>query len=103
MGPATGRAGLYRQLGLHVQADSHELPDHVAVELEALAAGLGFGGSSEAARRLLEDHLAVWLPGFCEQVAGSASHDFYRALASATPEWIAGMLDLTAASDDGDE
>jgi TorA maturation chaperone TorD len=104
MGPAAAAVrALYRGIGLRVRPDSAELPDHVAIELEALSAGLGPGGSSETARQLLEDHLAVWLPGFCERVAASSSHDFYRALASATPEWITGMLGLMTAAGDGRE
>jgi TorA maturation chaperone TorD len=102
MGPAaTSVKLLYAELGLRVREESHELPDHVAIELEGLSYGLGPTGSEVAARALLRDHLAIWLPPFCERAAEAAAHDFYRALATATPEWIAGLAELMGATGDG--
>lgn len=92
MGPAaTAVKTLYAEMGLRVRTDARELPDHLAVELEALAFALGTEGSEVTAKALLEDHLARWLPAFCERTAAEASHDFYRVLATGTAEWVEGL------------
>jgi len=90
MGTATQEViRLYGELGLAVRHDAHELADHVAVEWEALAYALEAG--SPVAEPLLGDHLAVWLPAFCARVEQEAGHDFYRALARATPAFAEGL------------
>lgn len=81
---------LYADLGLRVAADAHELPDHVAVEWEALAYAVERGAEEEA-ERLLRDHLGRWMPAFCAAVATETEHPFYRALAELTPAWTAAL------------
>jgi TorA maturation chaperone TorD len=84
---------LYRALELGVRADAHELPDHVAVECEALAHAFGIG-TREArglARTLLERHLATWLPALCAVVEAETGEAFYRALARLAPVWTAAL------------
>jgi TorA maturation chaperone TorD len=78
---------LYLDLGLQVNKADKELPDHLAVEWEALAYALS-SGNDEVCRRLLQDHLAVWLPPFCAAVQGNARLDFYRRLAALTLECL---------------
>ena len=52
MGAAsTAVADLYRQLRLDVAAGTHELPDHIAIELEALAYAAGRDGRGGCPRR----------------------------------------------------
>lgn len=80
-------AALYRLLGLRVREDAHELPDQLAVELEALAYALE-SGADEIAEALLRDHLAHWVPAFCAQVARETTHPFYAALATRTPQLL---------------
>lgn len=102
MGPAAAAVkALYGEIGLRVRDDAHELPDHIAIELEALTVALGRVDSEGAARSLLQDHLAIWLPPFCGRVDSMAAHPFYRALAAGTPEWISGLLRFTAVTGDG--
>lgn len=96
MGPAASAVkALYEELGLRVREGSHELPDHLAIELEALACALA-EGRPDAARALLHEHLLGWVPGFCERVAAESRHPFYRAVAAITPTLlsaVAGALD----------
>lgn len=83
-------ADLYRGLGLDVATSAHELPDHLAIELEALAVALGAEGAAaeETGRVLLHEHLQVWVPRFCALVEAQARHPFYAALARVTGEWV---------------
>jgi TorA maturation chaperone TorD len=93
MGPAASEVrALYGQIGLRVRDDAHELPDHVAIELEALAYALT-AGHRDAARTLLHAHLLEWLPGFCERVEAEAGHPFYRTVAAITPPVVTAVAD----------
>lgn len=83
-------AALYGELGLKVREDARELPDQLAVELEALAYALETGADG-VAQSLVRDHLAVWVPAFCERVARETTHPFYAALATRTPELLASL------------
>jgi TorA maturation chaperone TorD len=77
---------LYRDLRLDLTTGAHELPDHIAVEWEALAYALR-SGEAYAAGVLLDEHLRVWLPGFCDAVQEHARVPFYSALAAVTLSW----------------
>jgi TorA maturation chaperone TorD len=82
---------VYRSLDLVVSAEAHELPDHIAIEWEALSYAFEVG-SDEAASSLLEKHLAVWIPTFCVAVAAETEQPFYRGLAALTPLWVSGLI-----------
>ncbi|HZO62241.1 MAG TPA: molecular chaperone TorD family protein [Gaiellaceae bacterium] len=84
--PAADAVRLYRALGLSLRRDAHELPDHVAVEWEALAYALARDAREQAAA-LVQAHLALWMPAFCAAVAAAAEQPFYRALALLTAAW----------------
>jgi TorA maturation chaperone TorD len=86
---------LYRRLDLVLPADAHELPDHVAIEWEALSYAFETG-SGDVASSLLEGHLAVWLPAFCAAVEAEAEEPFYRSLAALTPLWVTGLVAASA-------
>jgi TorA maturation chaperone TorD len=89
MGPCTeDLRRLYEALGLRVASAVGELPDHVAVELEALAYALESPATEAVARALLADHLAAWLPKLCRGVAHEATRPFYRELAALTTAWL---------------
>jgi len=83
---------VYGDLGLRVGEGAHELPDHVAVEWEALAYAVD-SGADEQAERLLRDHLAEWMPGFCAAVGAETTHPFYRTLAQITSAWTAALAE----------
>jgi TorA maturation chaperone TorD len=91
MGAAsTAVADLYRELGLDVARAAHELPDHIAIELEALAYA-DSRDDPEAARiaeALLGEHLSTWVPGFCSAVEAESQASFYTALARLTRGWV---------------
>jgi putative dimethyl sulfoxide reductase chaperone len=76
---------IYGALGL--QPKDGELPDHIALELEAYAFAVE-RGEDEAAETLVE-HLAAWVPGFCEAVEAEARQPYYAELARQTSAWVA--------------
>lgn len=88
-------ASLYRSLGLAVASRTGELPDHIAVELEALAFALrqDDDDANGIAVLLLDDHLRAWLPAFCASVAEHTTQPFYAALAALTPTWVEALRD----------
>ena len=91
MGSAAAEAAaLYRRLGLRLRPGAHELPDHIAIEWEALAYAIE-RNADEHATQLLRQHLARWMAGFCAAVANETTHPFYRALAQLTPTWTAAL------------
>jgi len=77
---------IYRETGLRVRAGAHELPDHVAVEWEALAYALE-QGADDAAEGLARMHLAAWMGPFCSAVATATAEPFYALLAELTSAW----------------
>lgn len=88
MGPCTADLGqLYGRLGLELAPASGEMPDHVAVELEAFAYALGTEEAVPVAVSLWSDHLRRWLPRLCRAVAHEAEVAFYRDLAELTLAW----------------
>jgi TorA-specific chaperone len=64
-----------RALDLHVSADCCEPPDHLAIELAALAAALRGGRDTIAAD--LVQRLQVWVPAFTEALNRQDSGGFY--------------------------
>lgn len=89
LGPAAlAVEDLYRRMGLRIRSAAHEMPDHVAVEWEAVAYAIGEAKSAAVASGLLSHHLRVWVPPFCRAVANETEVAFYRALALLTPQWI---------------
>jgi len=88
MGPCTAELRLlYGELDLEMAPASGELPDHVAVELEALAFALSSWGTWSSACVIWSDHLRRWLPRLCHAVAREAGTPFYRELAQLTTDW----------------
>jgi len=99
MGPCTADLKrLYLELGLEMSPQCDELPDHVAVELEALAYALSCDEAEEISRQLFE-HLGHVLPRLCRAVAKDAEHPFYRDLSSLTLDWLVAIRSYFAAAD----
>ena len=91
MGPCTAELDLlYHELGLELEPTSGELPDHVAVELEALAYALR-RGEYGVAETLLSSHLRHFLPRLCRAVGRDAGNEFYRGLAVRTLSWLGAL------------
>ena len=90
MGPCTTElVALYARMGLQVSRSAAELPDQVAVELEALSVAEALPDGTVVAETLLNEHLALWLPAFCEAVLSASPRPYYRSLARTTGRWIA--------------
>jgi TorA maturation chaperone TorD len=90
MGPCTAELRqLYADLGLEMTRELGELPDHIAVELEALTYALSAEATYPQARAIFCDHLRRWLPRLCRAVGHETTSTFYRDLAEVTLEWSA--------------
>ncbi len=90
----------YRELGLVLSREVGELPDHIGVELEALAYAMSSEETRPVARRILVEHLAHFVPRLCRAVAKETTHGFYRDLARLTAEWFAEASRGTEAGSD---
>ncbi len=40
-------------------------------------------------KKFIDEHLKVWIPGFCQKVIEAARYDFYRNVAELTEDFIA--------------
>jgi TorA maturation chaperone TorD len=102
MGPSTMETiGLYEQEGLARDEGFHELPDHIAVELEFMYF-LGYRavealqkGDADCAEAYLYKQeqfrtrfLAQWVPQFCTQIQDETDNSFYSALANCVALFI---------------
>jgi len=97
MGAAAAHAtACYAEAGLQISTAARELPDHVSVEL-AFMAHLAAQEERhpdqadawrERQRRFLCEHLARWLPQFCEKVEQSGIHPLYCEAARAAKQLI---------------
>ncbi|MGA2802775.1 MAG: molecular chaperone TorD family protein [Acidimicrobiales bacterium] len=102
MGPCTAELKqVYSDLGLQMSSQSVELPDHITIELEAMAYALSFEETAPLARRIFEEHLARWLPRLCRAVAHEAAEAFYRDLAVLTLDWLAAIKGHFALAETG--
>lgn len=102
MGPSTlAVKQLYREAGAAIADDFKDLPDHVGLELacmeflcEAEARAWEQHGLDNAhrmqdlQRRLLHDHLLLWVPALCGSIRENASGPFYRGIASLTEAYL---------------
>lgn len=80
---------LYREAGLEIAEEFHNIPDHAAAELNFAAfllagAEEGSGSNLDAYRKLVTEHLALWMPPFLERVIEGARQPFYALLAETT-------------------
>ncbi len=101
LGPCTAELKeLYLELSLQVSSQSGELPDHVAIELEAIGYALAFEETGTVAKRLFDEHLSRFLPRLCRAVSHDAESPFYRDLAALTLNWLPAIKAFFAADSD---
>lgn len=81
----------YEEAGLRFKPEMRDLPDHVAMEWEAVGY-CAAQGLAEPMRRLLAAHLAGWMPDFCAAVEGAGTHPWYPALGRLTAGWTAALV-----------
>ena len=109
--PAEAALVAYRRAGLALADDYHDLPDHVATELEFLAwlgeqavAAQESGEEEQAGqwlaqlRTFLTQQMRPWLPAFCRRVEEAARIPFYRALAHLTESLLSDIPDKAFSS-----
>lgn len=97
----------YRAGGFTLADDFHELPDHIAVELEFLyvllvrenqACVAGDANAEHRARELwhgfLAEHLGRWVKPFAEACRSGATTRFYRELGSLTDLYVLRLGEL---------
>lgn len=102
MGDSTARvSAFYRANGLQLADDFHELPDHIAVELEFLsylahrqreAEKTGNSGEverlNEVQQEFLTTYLVPWLEPFTRAIIDDGESPFYQAVARCTAAFI---------------
>ncbi|MDA8255584.1 MAG: molecular chaperone TorD family protein [Betaproteobacteria bacterium] len=101
----------YEQGGFDVSEDIHELPDHVAVELEFLYALIfaqnqaRLGSNAEELstvdslhRRFAGEHLGAWVGAFAAAVKAGAKTAFYSELAEFTERFMRNEAGLSGQS-----
>lgn len=87
--------------GLEYHSDYKGLPDHIGVELEFMGevikreAGAWKNNDPEGAlycikieKKFIEEHLAGWVPVFCDKVIVQAESSFYREIAKLTKNFL---------------
>lgn len=97
-GPSADRVGQkYRQFNMRIL--NNEPPDHLALELyfmrflcekeaEARSTGQSVQDWLAEEEDFLREHLAPWLPAFCEGIRESCETLFYSGVADITEGWI---------------
>ena len=102
-GPSTATVKRFiESAGLSYQSEYTGLPDHISVELEfmqqvTLAEEKAWDDGDrnlalaclEKQKKFIEEHLAGWIPAFCEKIIKEADFPFYRAIAELTQKFIA--------------
>lgn len=115
MGESTARvAAFYHSCGLRLADDFHELPDHVAVELEFMSylahrqrEAAAAGNRDEASRlaglqrQFLASFLVPWLEPFTSAIIEDGESPFYQAVARCTAAFIKADNSALAADNNG--
>ncbi len=92
---------VYKKAGLEKEKNFVEPEDHIAAELGLMAYLAGETASSLKANKVkdalnyteiqsgfLRDHLARWVPKFCDDIMSAAKIDYYRGIALVTRGFI---------------
>ncbi|MGM0372613.1 MAG: TorD/DmsD family molecular chaperone [Halobacteriota archaeon] len=94
LGPSTAAVvAWYRTVGVGLDPQVSDLPDHIAVELEFLG-HLQRRGDMAAMDRFMAEHPRRWFPTFLDGVETATRVPFYRALAAATRDLLDGVDDV---------
>jgi putative dimethyl sulfoxide reductase chaperone len=92
---------LYEEAGFEISGDFHEMPDHIAAELEFLyllihrqhqaqqsGDATAFAETDGLHRRFLHHHLGRWVAPFTAAMKSGAQEPFYRELAELTERFV---------------
>ncbi|NLL18212.1 MAG: molecular chaperone [Clostridia bacterium] len=85
----------YQEVGLKLDPEQKDLPDHIAVELEFLYY-LIFRRRDREYQQFLELYLAPWIDPFCDAMESGARTEFYRSLAKVTRGFLSQEKVLSA-------
>ena len=110
MGPSTlAVKQLYREAGMAISEDFKDLPDHVGLELacmeflceeEARAWEQEYLDDARRMRdlqkKLLQEHLLLWVPALCGRIREKALGPFYRGIAGLTEAYLRRETDAFA-------
>ncbi len=88
-------------VGIEFRSEYHGIPDHISVELEFMQKvteaetdawrcrdHAQVAHCREIEHEFIGEHLAKWVPGFCEKVMAEAECSFYREMARLTKDFI---------------
>ncbi|CAH2603150.1 Molecular chaperone TorD family protein [Rhodovastum atsumiense] len=89
--PTEEMAAVLRRLDLAVSAECGEPPDHLGIELFALAAALRQGDAGMAAD--LQRRLATWVPAFAGQVQAADPDGFHAAACTLLAAFLSSLSD----------
>lgn len=100
-GPASAVKKLYREAGMELAEEGHLLSDSLGVELEFMErlSGQEAAAAAEALladvprlrdlqRRMLDEHLARWVPDYGRKLSGQARTSFYRAMLELVADFV---------------
>jgi TorA maturation chaperone TorD len=87
-GPSAVAVGeAYRQAGFELDPSVHELPDHLAVELEFMGRLLEQGAVSKA-KDFFSEHLGRWAFRCLGEIKKKSNSDFYRLVACQMADFL---------------
>ncbi len=79
--------GFYYGTGLTFDEEYETLPDHISLELLFMSYLIDTD-NRELQRKFLEQHIANWVPYYCEEVVKQAKTLFYREIAEIAKDFI---------------
>lgn len=86
---------IYQKAGLEISGDLNDVPDHIKVELEFMQYLIlknisleDSSGEDELQKEFLLNHLALWLPDFCQTTIKNAQTVLYKNLAEVTQIFV---------------
>jgi TorA maturation chaperone TorD len=80
-------AGAYYRSGLTFEEEYELVPDHISLEFLFMSYLID-SNNHELQEKFLEEHLANWVPYYCDEVIGQARTVFYREIAEITRDFI---------------
>jgi TorA maturation chaperone TorD len=79
--------GFYYGTGLTFDEEYETLPDHISLEFLFMSYLIDID-NRELQQKFLEQHIANWVPYYCEKVMKQAKTLFYREIAEITKDFI---------------
>lgn len=77
----------YRSAGIMMDEEINLIPDHISAELLFMSY-LIENGIPELQKKFLEEHLARWIPEYCNELQKYAGTVFYKEVANILKEFI---------------